>query len=230
MISSRAAGPSNNPDRIAFAQASGRSIEDLPLALKLNIIVGSTRPGRVGPVIAQWLKEAAEKHGKFAVELVDLADFDLPLLDEAAHPATRQYSNLPTKRWSASVSSADAFLFVTPEYDYFAPAALVNAVQVLLHEWVYKPAGVLSYGGVSGGLRSAQVLRQLLGNVNVHALPQVVPVHSFSQFIDNGVFDPNDQIRGGVNAMLDELHKWARALRSLRDEQAGDRAVRNAAA
>ena len=86
------------------------------MALKLNIIVGSTRPGRVGPLIAQWLKEAAEKHGKFAVEFVDLADFDLPLLDEAAHPATRQYSHLPTKRWSASVASADAFLFVTPEY------------------------------------------------------------------------------------------------------------------
>ena len=184
------------------------------MALKLNIIIGSTRPGRVGPVIARWLKEAADKHGKFAADLVDLADFDLPLLDEAAHPATRQYSNLPTKRWSASVASADAFLFVTPEYDYFAPATLVNAVQVLLHEWLYKPAGVLSYGGVSGGLRSAQVLRQLLSNVNVHALPQVVPVHSFSQFIDNGVFDPNEQIRGGVNAMLDELHKWARALRA----------------
>jgi NAD(P)H-dependent FMN reductase len=190
------------------------------LALKLNIIIGSTRPGRAGPVIAQWLKEAAEEHGKFAVELVDLADFDLPLLDEAAHPAARQYSNPSTKRWSVSVASADAFLFVTPEYDYFAPAALVNAVQVLLHEWLYKPAGVLSYGGVSGGLRSAQVLRQLLSNVNVHALPQVVPVHSFSQFIDNGVFDPNDQIRGGVTTMLDELHKWARALRGLRDEQA----------
>ena len=80
----------------------------------------------------------------------------------------------------------------------------MNAVQVLLHEWLYKPAGVLSYGGVSGGLRSAQVLRQLLSNVNVHALPQVVPVH-FQQFIDDGVFRPSEQIQGGVNAMLDEL-------------------------
>ena len=94
------------------------------------------------------------------------------------------------------MASADAFLFVTPEYDYFAPAALVNAVQVLLHEWVYKPAGVLSYGGVSGGLRSAQVLRQLLSNVNVHAVPQVVPVHSFSQFIDDGVFRSQRADRG----------------------------------
>ena len=200
------------------------------MTLKLNIIIGSTRPGRVGPVIAQWLKEAADEHGKFAVELVDLADFDLPLLDEAAHPATRQYANEPTKRWSASVASADAFLFVTPEYDYFAPAALVNAVQVLLHEWLYKPAGVLSYGGVSGGLRSAQVLRQLLSNVNVHALPQVVPVHFFQQFIDDGVFRPNEQIQNGVNGMLDELHKWARALRSLRAEQAAESAGLSAAA
>jgi NAD(P)H-dependent FMN reductase len=212
------------------AKAWRALIEDAPLALKLNIIIGSTRPGRIGPVIAQWLKDTAVEHGKFAVELVDLADFHLPLLDEAAHPATRQYANATTKRWSTSVESADAFLFVTPEYDYFAPAALVNAVQVLLQEWLYKPAGVLSYGGVSGGLRSAQVVRQLLSNVNVHALPQVVPVHSFSQFIDNGVFRPNQQIQDGANGLLDELHKWARALSNLRAEQAVDQAVKNAAA
>jgi NAD(P)H-dependent FMN reductase len=114
--------------------------------------------------------------------------------------------------------------------DYFAPAALVNAVQMLLQEWLYKPAGVLSYGGVSGGLRSAQVVRQLLSNVNVHALPQVVPIHSFSQFIDNGVFRPNQQIQDGANGLLDELHKWARALSNLRAEQAVEQAVQNAAA
>ena len=190
------------------------------MKLKLNIIIGSTRPGRVGPAVAQWLKEAAEKHGKFAVDLVDLADFHLPLLDEAAHPAARLYANEPTRRWSASVASADAFLFVTPEYDYFAPAALVNAIQVLLHEWLYKPAGVLSYGGVSGGLRSAQVLRQLLSNVNVHALPQVVPVHHFQRLIEDGEFRPEAPTRNAANAMLDELHRWARALKGLRAEQA----------
>jgi NAD(P)H-dependent FMN reductase len=190
------------------------------MTLKLNIIVGSTRPGRAGPVIAKWMHDAAVAHGKFAVELVDLATFELPLLDEAAHPATRNYANETTKRWSASVASADAYLFVTPEYDYFAPAAVVNAIQVLLHEWTYKPAGVLSYGGVSGGLRSAQVLRQLLSNVNVHAIPQVVPVQFFSQFITDGVFRPNEQTQTGVSGMLDELHKWARALKTLRVEQA----------
>jgi NAD(P)H-dependent FMN reductase len=201
------------------------------MRLKLSvIIISATRPGRADSVIAQWLIEAAAEHGKFAVELVDLADLALPLLEEAAHPATRKYANEPTRRWSASVASADAFLFVTPEYDYFAPAALVNAVQVLLQEWLYKPAGVLSYGGVSGGLRSAQVLRHLLSNVNVHALPQVVPVHFFQQFIDDDGFRPSEQIRDGVNGMLDELHKWARALRTIRAEQAAVSAPHSAAA
>ena len=190
------------------------------MARKLNIIIGSTRPGRVGPVVAQWISEAAIEHGVFDVELVDLADFGLPLLDEAAHPKAQQYLNEPTKRWSASVASADAFLFVTPEYDYFAPAALVNAVQTLMLEWFYKPAGVVSYGGISGGLRSAQVLRQLLGNVNVHALPQVVPIPNFPQFIgDDGMFRPNEPMMDGLNGLLDELHKWAEALKTLRPDE-----------
>jgi NAD(P)H-dependent FMN reductase len=187
------------------------------MALKLNIIVGSTRPGRAGPAIAPWLTEAARDHGLFDVALVDLADFHLPLLDEAAHPMAQQYVHEHTKRWSASVASADAFVFLTPEYDYFAPAALVNAIQVLMREWFYKPAGVVSYGGISGGLRSAQVLRQLLGNVNVHALPQVVPVPMFAQFIgDDGAFRPTEPMKGGVKAMLDELHTWATPLKTMR--------------
>jgi NAD(P)H-dependent FMN reductase len=193
------------------------------MALKLNIVIGSTRPGRVGPVVAEWVKEAAREHGQFDVELVDLADFGLPLLDEAAHPKMQQYANEPTKRWSESVASADAFVFVTPEYDYFAPATLVNAVQTLMQEWFYKAAGVVSYGGISGGLRSAQVLRQLLGNVNVHALPQVVPVPMFPQFIgDDGVFRPNEAMKDGAKAMLDELLKWASALKTLRPAEEQD--------
>jgi NAD(P)H-dependent FMN reductase len=187
------------------------------VALKLNVIIGSTRPGRAGPAIAQWLTEAAREHGLFDVHLVDLADFGLPLLDEAAHPMARQYEHEHTRRWSASVASADAFVFLTPEYDYFAPASLVNAVQTLMPEWFYKPAGVVSYGGISGGLRSAQVLRQLLSNVNVHAIPQVVPVPMFAQFIgDDGAFRPNEPTTSGVKVMLDELHKWATALQTLR--------------
>jgi len=187
------------------------------MSLKLNVIIGSTRPGRSGPVIGQWIKEFAIAHGKFDVELVDLAAFNLPLLDEAAHPVLQQYEHEHTQRWSENVDSADAYIFVTPEYDYFPPASLVNAVQVLMREWAYKPAGIVSYGGISGGLRASQALRQLISTVNVHALPHVVPVPSYGQFVaDDGVFRPNGPMADGATGMLDELHKWAVALKTMR--------------
>ncbi len=186
-------------------------------ALKLNIIIGSTRPGRVGPKVADWFAGFAREHGKFEVDLVDLDAFKLPILDEAAHPSLQKYEHETTKRWAASVDGADAYVFVTPEYDYFPPASLVNAVQVVLREWGYKPAGIVSYGGISGGLRATQGLRQLLGNVNVHALPQTVPVPFFPKHIgEDGVFSPNEQMVQGAGLMLGELHKWATALKPLR--------------
>ncbi|EYD78245.1 NADPH-dependent FMN reductase [Rubellimicrobium mesophilum DSM 19309] len=187
------------------------------MALKLNVIIGSTRPGRVGPSVARWIADVAAEHGAFKVELVDLADFGLPLLDEAAHPRLQAYANEPTRRWSQSVDSADAFLFVTPEYDFFPPAALVNAVQVLIKEWAYKPAGVVSYGGISGGLRAGQELRQLLVNVNVHPLPQAVPVPFVPQHLaEDGAFRATPPMQDGARLLLDELHKWAVALKTLR--------------
>ncbi|GGA69374.1 FMN reductase [Nitratireductor aestuarii] len=190
------------------------------MAPKLNIIIGSTRPGRVGPVIGQWVKELAEKHGKFQVELVDLVDFNLPLLDEAAHPVMQKYEHEHTKRWAASVASGDAFLFLTPEYTSFPPASLINALQVLSREWAYKPAGIVSYGGISGGLRAAQELRQMVANLNMHALPQTVPVPQFPQFINEGVFTPSEPIVQGATGLLDELYKWAVALQAVRKDAA----------
>jgi len=186
----------------------------------LNIVVASTRPGRIGPAVARWVDEVARASGLFAVQLVDLADFELPLLDEAAHPAQRNYAHEHTKRWSSSVAAADAFLFVTPEYDYFAPASLVNAIQVLMHEWAYKPAAVVSYGGVSGGLRGTQVLRSLLGNLNMVAINQPVPVPFVRQFVgEDGIFRPEPIVQQGTEALLGELSKWTLALRSMRVEQ-----------
>jgi NAD(P)H-dependent FMN reductase len=191
------------------------------MTLKLNIIIGSTRPGRAGPTIGKWVADAARAHGAFDVELVDLADFKLPLLDEAVHPIMQQYQHAHTKRWSASVDSADAFIFVTPEYNYFPPASLVNALQVLNKEWNYKAAGVVSYGGISGGLRASQELRLLMTTVNMHALPQVVPVPLYSQNIgEDGVFVPNEAMTNGLNGQLTELKKWSGALKSLRPQVA----------
>jgi NAD(P)H-dependent FMN reductase len=151
--------------------------------------------------------------------LIDLAEVNLPLLDEIAHPRLQEYQHEHTKRWSAIVDAADAFVFITPEYDYFPSAALVNAIQYLAIEWNRKPAGIVSYGGISGGLRAAQILRQLLVNLNVHPLPQVVPIPNFPQFIgDDQVFRPNPPMSQGMTAMLNELSLWARALHGLRNE------------
>lgn len=162
------------------------------------------------------VKEFAIDQGQFDVGLVDLAAFDLPLLDEATPPFCNS-TNVSTKRWSMSVDSADTYIFATPEYDDFPPASLVNAVQVVMREWACKPAGIVSYGGISGGLRASQALRQLITSVNVPALPHVVPVPSFGQFIrDDGVFRPNERTAEGATGMLDELQKWAVALRTMR--------------
>jgi len=187
------------------------------MTLSLKIIIGSTRPGRKGPAVARWIDGVARAQGGFDVELVDLADMDLPLLDEPKHPVMQDYQHDHTKRWSKVIASGDAFIFVTPEYNFFAPASLVNAIQCLSKEWAYKPAGVVSYGGISGGLRAAQVLRGLLGNVNVMAIPQAVPLPLFaSQIDDSGTFQGNDKMVEGANAMLGELGKWAGALKPLR--------------
>ena len=187
------------------------------MTLKLKIITASTRPGRAGPTIAKWVAEQASSHDAFEVEALDLADFKLPLLDEPSHPRLQQYQHEHTKRWAAAIAPADAFLFVIPEYDFFLNAALVNALQYLSIEWAYKVAGTVSYGGVSGGLRSAQELRQLLGNLNVMAIPQSVPLPFFAKFIsEDQVFTPNEQMTDGLKLVLGELAKWGTALQPLR--------------
>lgn len=187
------------------------------MADKLKIIIGSTRPGRAGPTIARWAYDQAVVHGRFDVELLDLADFDLPLMDEPRHPRLRHYEHEHTRRWSEAVGSADAFLFVAPEYDYFPSAALVNALQYLSQEWHYKTATVVSYGGVSGGLRATQELRQLLGNLNMMPIPQTVPIPFFPKFItEEKIFVPDAPVVEGLKLALDELAKWSAALKPLR--------------
>jgi NAD(P)H-dependent FMN reductase len=186
------------------------------LFLNLKIIIGSTRPGRVCPTIAAWVAQSATAHGKFNVEVVDLAEVNLPFLDEPHHPITQNYQFEHTKKWASIVADGDAFIFVTPEYDFFPAAVTVNAIQVLMKEWAYKCAGVVSYGGISGGLRSAQALRQLISNVNVHAIPQTVPLPMVFPHIVDGVFTPTQPMVDGMSLQLNELTKWATALKTIR--------------
>jgi NAD(P)H-dependent FMN reductase len=184
--------------------------------VKLQVIFASTREGRQGFPIAEWVVERARAHGKFEPELVDLQEVNLPLFDEPKHPRFRQYEHAHTKAWSASVDAADAFVFVTPEYNYGMPPALLNALDYLFVEWAYKPASVVSYGGVSAGTRSAQMTRQMLTGLKVMPLPEAVSIPFFSNMITEGRFKAGELQDKSAAAMFDELGRWAVALATLR--------------
>ena len=123
-----------------------------PLMHRLQIFTVSTRPSRKGPAVAAWFESLARAHGVFDIELVDLAAINLPVMDEPEHPRLRRYQHAHTKAWSAQIESADAFVFVTPEYNFSAPPSIINALDYLVFEWAYKPVGFVSYGGVSAGV------------------------------------------------------------------------------
>ena len=185
--------------------------------MKLNVVTVSTRPTRVGPKVAAWFTDRARAHGGFEVVPVDLAEVALPLYDEPEHPRFRRYAHEHTKRWSAIVAAADAFAFVIPEYNYFAPPSLVNAFDFVLHEWGYKPCAFVSYGGVSGGTRSAQMCKLHATSLKMMPLPEAVSIPFVSKLVDDkGVFDPGTTQDAPAKAVLDELHKWAAALAPLR--------------
>ncbi len=184
--------------------------------MHLTIIIASTRPGRAGEPVANWFIERAKNHGAFEITIADLKQIALPLLDEPKHPRFHQYEHEHTKRWSAVVDAADAFAIVTPEYNYGAPPALINAIDYLYKEWAYKPACFVSYGGMSGGMRSVQMIKQVLTTLKVMPLPDAVNVPFVGTMLKDGAFHGNDAVEKAVKPMLDELQKWATALKTLR--------------
>ncbi|MBZ6078634.1 NADPH-dependent FMN reductase [Microvirga puerhi] len=190
------------------------------MTFKLHTIIGSTRPGRVGPTVAKWFNAFAAEHGKFEPVLVDLADFHLPVFDEPEHPMKQSYKNAHTKAWAESVGSADAFVFVTPEYNYGPPPALVNAFHYLSLEWNYAPAGFVSYGGISGGLRAVQAEKQIVTTLKMMPIPEGVPMPMvFSNIDANGTLNPPDIYKTSAATMLDELYRWTEALQPLRAQR-----------
>ncbi|WP_106396618.1 NADPH-dependent FMN reductase [Actinocorallia populi] len=172
---------------------------------RLQVIVGSTRPGRAGGPVAEWFAGYARDHGGFEVEVVDLAELDLPMYDEPNHPATGNYVNEHTRRWSALASRAQAYVMVTPEYNNGYPAVLKNAIDYLNREWRYKPVGFVSYGGVSAGTRAVGQLRQVLTTVKMFPIPDAVHIPFVGQSIRDGRFEAGEAAVGGAKAMLDEL-------------------------
>ena len=183
----------------------------------LQVVIGSTRPGRVGKPVADWFTERAIKHGGFEVEVVDLAGVDLPVLDEPQHPRFGQYEHGHTKRWSAIISRADAFVFVVPEYNYGFNAATKNAIDYLHTEWRYKPIGFVSYGGVAAGTRAVQMLKQVVTALKMMPMFEAVNIPFVAQLIgDDGALHANEVMEQAAVAMLDELARWTAALAPLR--------------
>jgi len=187
--------------------------------MNLLVIVGSTRPGRAGLPISQWFAEQAQSRADVQVTVADLAELNLPLLDEPNHPRLRQYLNRHTKEWSAIVDAADAIVFVPAEYNHSYPAALKNAIDYLHQEWQYKPVGFVSYGGVSAGTRAVAALKPVVSVLKMVPVAENVNIPFHTQFIDDGVVEPNETMTQAADAMVDELVRVAAALRPLRETE-----------
>ncbi|WCB96016.1 hypothetical protein DSM104299_04770 [Baekduia alba] len=185
---------------------------------KLHVILASTRPGRAGEPIADWFVSRARAHGAFDVELVDLVEVDLPFMDEPNHPRLRRYEHQHTKDWSARIDAGDAFVFVTPEYNYGFTAPLKNAIDFLHFEWQHKPVGFVSYGGIAAGTRAVQMLKQVVTTLKMLPVFEAVNIPFHTQFIDEeGVVGANDVMEQAAAAMLDELVLSEATLRPRRE-------------
>ena len=183
--------------------------------MKVAVIIGSTRPGRVGASVGKWAFEIAQRRTDAEFELIDLADFNLPLLDEPVPPSMGQYSQEHTRRWAAKIATFDAFVFVTAEYNHGIPGALKNAIDFLFAEWNNKAAGFVSYGS-AGGARAVEQLRLVLAEVQIATVRNQVMLNLFTDFENFTVFKPHDRHEDSVNNMLDQLIAWGGALRQLR--------------
>lgn len=183
--------------------------------LKIAIIVGSTRPGRKAPAVAAWVHERAKTRKDASFEVVDIADFGLPLLDEPKPPAAGQYSKPHTQAWASKVEGFDAFVFVTPEYNHGPSGALKNAIDFLYKEWVNKAAGFVSYGS-AGGTRAVEQLRLVMGELQVADVRGQVALSLFTDWDKEAGFKPDPRHERSLDAMLDQLVAWGGALKTLR--------------
>ncbi|EMY33820.1 hypothetical protein D477_012930 [Arthrobacter crystallopoietes BAB-32] len=182
---------------------------------KIAIITGSTRPGRVNKQVAEWVLAQAAGRTDADFELVDIADFNLPLLDEAYPAAYQNYQNDHTKAWSAKISEFDGFVFVTGEYNHTLTPALANALSYLNVEFNNKAAGIVSYGSM-GGARAAEHLRNVLSELQIAHVRNQVMFSLFTDFENFSEFKPTEQNAGTLAPMLDQLVPWTRAMESVR--------------
>ncbi len=183
--------------------------------MKLQVIIGSTRPGRIGKSVGDWVFEQAAKRTDIEVELVDVADYDLPLLDEPVPPSMGGHTKEHTKRWAAKIAEADAYVFVTAEYNHGVPGALKNAIDFLFFEWHNKAAGFVSYGS-NGGSRAVEHLRGTMAEIKIADVRQQLMLHLGRDFENYSTFIPTDQHAQQLGNVLDEIIEWGAAMQTVR--------------
>src|SRR6476659_7505887 len=183
--------------------------------IKIAIIIGSTLPGRNGEAVAKWVYEVAQKRSDAEFELVDIKDFNLPLLDEPSPPIMGQYSKPHTKAWAAKIGSFDAHVFVTPEYNHGISGALKNAIDFLYAEWNNKAAGFVSYGSV-GGARAVEHLRLVMGELQVADVRAQVALSLYTDFKDFSQFMPDPRHAEALGQVLEQVVAWSNALATVR--------------
>ncbi|MFE7480197.1 NADPH-dependent FMN reductase [Streptomyces sp. NPDC057552] len=194
---------------------------------RLAIVTGSTRTHRRGAAVADWVLTTGRKAAPEGVELelVDLADFALPVLDEPAPAAWGIYAHEHTRRWSEAIAAFDGYVFVTPEYNHGVPGPLKNAIDYLYAEWHHKAVGFVGYG-VEGGVRAVEQLRQIAAELKLADVGTQVALNTYTDFdytgVDlgdpaaTGVFAPAERHADGLATLLEEVTVWSRALATVR--------------
>jgi len=191
---------------------------------KIAIILGSTRPGRNGKQVADWILEQATRRDDAEFELVDLADHPLPHLDEPMPPAMGQYRNDHTRKWAEKIAEFDGYVFVTPEYNHSTSGVLKNAIDYLHREWNNKAAALVGYGGV-GGARAIEHLRLVLAELQVATVRQTLTLSLTTDFEKYSTFTPSDHQAVLLDTMFDQLIAWSQALESVRNPEPIERAA-----
>jgi len=179
--------------------------------LKIGIILGSTREGRVSPQVGEWVKTVADSRGDATYEIIDIADYKLPFLGDPNGDA----SGIP--QWQEKINGCDGFVFIVQEYNHSITGALKNALDLLRAEWNNKAAGIVSYGSV-GGARAAEHLRGILGELLVADVRVHPALSLFTDFENGNVFKPKEVQEQSVKDMLDQVISWSTALKTIRNK------------
>lgn len=185
---------------------------------QLKVILATTREARKGPAVAEWFMDLLKKQDDFEAELLDLKKINLPFLDEPEHPRLRHYRHEHTIQWSRIIDSADAYVFVTCEYNHGLPAPLKNALDFVYQEWNYKPAAFVSYGGIAAGTRAVQMLVEVVSAQKMMPIPEAVHIPFFAKRInEEGKFISDEKLDQSAYVMLKELVRWTKALKTMRE-------------